>query len=61
MLDCRFWHFSPVFASEELDAIFCARPTVGCIRNIAEVVSTVLRATLLIRPRLQPPTTVVAI
>ena len=33
---------------------------VRCIRNIAEVVSTVMRAKLLIRCRLQPPTIVVA-
>ena len=33
---------------------------VRCVRNIAEVVSTVMRAKLLIRCRLQPPTIVVA-
>ena len=34
---------------------------VRCIRNIAEVVSTVMRAQLLIRRRLQSPTIVVSI
>ena len=34
---------------------------VGCIRNLAEVVSPVMRAKLLIRHRLQPPTIVVTI
>ena len=34
---------------------------VGCIRNLAEVVSPLMRAKLLIRHRLQPPTIVVTI